>query len=614
MKLVIAYRSYFKTLWKYKIFVFLTYSLCFLLSWNLYGTLFLHSASDIASVRRLTYAQLAQVIEDLSGRWEVTFLNTEEYHKIVRALEVENAILLYETPFWITRVFNHASDPDQILEEHVDYNREKDHSIALYPKGLAYHPLGDLYFNGFRFSSLENIQSPIQDDFSFNIEHVPDFNPSPILREKGFMNEYRISLSTLLIQLLEQENIPQGQPITLYLKDYDIQRNHLQIGIMTHNRHITWTLERHLKIDVQAYHLSSLYPALAFQKIREQIPLAFHEAAHELVRRVLLSQVTDPVYVTVFPKLIFSEDNKWSVSSGSTYFIREDMENTSPSDSSSSPLSSLRNRRYTLSYMAQYLVGVIMDEVFIPDKAQETSNWDHRMALTFAYNGLICGSSSYTCPPDPSHSYFVEHFIEKLSPYNRQSVESTVDEWMEYALFLARHTIVNHLDTLKHLTISILTRNMMDSSTLRDFYQLHPIETALSSEDSNNLTAEQIRADDFPLQLKRILKPIVREISDTVIQYNSQNLYLVSTPQIPLADYPSYLSKRHRIRLRSIDDLLLQTWIENIEFFNECLFCAYPEVLNFAENRENRHRSNTNFQINRMNPSASIFDRWNIHR
>lgn len=570
-----------KAFQEHKVFVFIFCLSMSLICSNLHGELFLHSTSDIASVRRLTHLQMAQLIEDLSGRWDVRFLNQDEYDKIVRALDVENAISLYEMPFWITQVFNQALDFNQVLE---DYERihddEENHSIILHPRESVYQSSNDRYLSVFGYWTLEQ-EDRLNQDMSYpNIPIVSNLDPSFIFRENGVIREPHLSLADSLAQLLERENIPRGETIVFYLRSYNVRRNQLGIGVVTNHRHITWNLTRRLSIKMMADDSLRSYPSPVFQKIREQIPLAFHEAAHELVRRVLLSHITDPIYVTVFPHLTFSErENVWHISNGSTRI-----------DITSHP--SLRDRRYASAYMAQYLAGIVMDEVFLPNRAEDTGHWDRNKALAFAYNSLICGSATYTCPPDNplNDSPFIEYFMQELDPSDQQAVNDTVRQWEDYAIFLARHTIVNHLDVLKHLAISVLTRNIVDRPALRDFYVLHPVETRPSVQINSGLTFEQIRSDDFHLLLKDILKPIISDVVNVIIKRNAQGLDLVPSPQVPLTEHATYLSQRHGIRPQRIGDLLLQTWTENMELFNECPFCTYMEFLELINRRHREYR------------------------
>ena len=556
---------------KYPLFLF-WFLLFSLLSTTAFGKFFLYSANDIASIRRLTQLQVSQMIEQLSHRWDVNFLNREEYMKIVKALEVENAILLYETPYWITEAFNRAEDPNQVVEDcgnvyHYEGIRgENGHSIVLYPKGFQYHPSSGNYVNSFGSFYLEHESGVIQDRAYLDLSITSNSDPTSVFQDMESVDGNNfLDLAENLSDFLEEQGIAEGQSVTLYLKDYNIENDQLKIGVLTLQRQINWTLTRRMAIDI----FSDFSPAS--QKIREQIPLALHEAAHELVRRTLLAEVTDPTYLTVFPSLHLSNDNQWHLSSGSTHLTYTS--------------SAVQNYGYLSSHIAQKLAGMIIDRALIPDSVQYSSRWDQIQAESFALEATLClehfNIPLRTCSLDQN----ANDILNTLSLSDQQNIQTKVEGLIDYGIFLARYTLISNLDTLKALAISVLTRNIMDLPSLIDFYDSHPIVFS-STQENHSFTFDQIRSDDFMTLFRQRLQPVFVEISNILIANNAQQLRSVSSPDVPLAEYSQWLTKRHNIRPERIGNILLDTWTENIEFFRGCPFCTSSEIVQIIEFRQ----------------------------
>ena len=133
---------------------------------------------------------------------------------------------------------------------------------------------------------------------------------SQILSRLGY------SMSQSFEDLLIRENIPQNHTLTLYLKDLspenksvssfkDIER--INIGVIVEDdeqrfiREIDWIIE---KPDLQ----------YTTTHVQSSILTAFHESAHELVKRVFLSN--DYIGYTSIEPALFFFNNKWTYAQG----------------------------------------------------------------------------------------------------------------------------------------------------------------------------------------------------------------------------------------------------------------------------------------------------------
>ena len=533
---------------------------------------FSYTASNIADVRKFTHFHLIQSVKDLSHRWDVNFLNQQEYIKIVKALEVFNAILLYQTPILTKTVIEYAQDSSQFLERlsnsSVENKAREKHFVLLYhPRGFSDHN-----YNFMEACFLEESSQTTIKDSCLHLPLISSFDPST-LNEIEEANKDSFYLARSLGRLLEKENVPEGESVSLYLRNFNIQKGRLEIGVLTNQRQYKWKLNRKLKIESLKVNGDDYFLNFAARIIREQIPLAVHEASHELVRRFLLAEITGPLHITLFPK-VFKLNSKFVTINGLAGY-------------SNDVAVPVFTQQYILSYMAQALVGQVVSDVF---GDQFSAEEDRQMARHLAYHGILClGYSnlleSAGCPVNSSPEYFDSRFLDNLDVSQKQAVETEVSRWIESATSLAQHIVLDNFEVLMYLTNYVLTKSMMTQEQIIDFYNQYPVR---SINDIFYNKRFKINIDNFQDILRSSLENTVKEIADSVIRENTRKLHLVPiNDQIPLASDPEWLERRHRMKVKEIGDILLETWTENIQLFTEYPFHSDLQLL---EQLASRHR------------------------
>ncbi len=525
---------------------------------------FPHSPTDLTSIRKFTQFHLSLSIQDLSDQWSVNFLNSQEYINIVKAFEVSNAILLYQTPIATSTLFEFIENKHQIFEKWPDLLFDSSHShfhkvhkdrhfmMLYYPSQSLEEP------HSVEVCLLEK-DSKIEDS-CLHLSLVSSFDPSRLFMiQRAYRDTFH--LAETLRAFLEEKNIPQGESVSLYLEDINVKENYFKIGILTTQKKYNLKFESPLTIETLSQNDHQLHAhSFVALLIREQVPLAFHEASHEVLRRVLLANITGFDSITLFPQLKFVDDQWLTIEGSATYL--EDV------------FVPFLTREHIISYMAHALVGQVIVDVF--GRNQLKANGDYEQARRLAYYAIVClGHSNaikLTCPDhDNYNSIFNILDTLNLNHDMRQAIDLEVEKWIADVTALTQGIILSNFEYLAQLTRYLLRDGSLNNEQLRSFYTQYPIETwnfgELLSKDPS------VSPCNFERTFHRLLSNVIEEMANIIIQENNRERQVMHIAyEVPLSEYNQWLQRRHRVNVeKNVEDLLFKTWTENIQ-----IFTSYP--------------------------------------
>ena len=433
--------------------------------------IYLTSPFSYHIVKEVTKFHLYNLVRDISERgYKAQFLNETEYSNIVHALEMRTGEFLRYGDKFIARITTDASAApiDPFLNDFLQQNNITDSNIWMYLK--------DIKGTSEETTTIRMINLGIRTEeghsFDFTLgSHIRISSTPPAL-------SYQIhgTLLRSLENLLRRENIPPGHTLTLYLKDFNLTntviddyRNieRINIGIIVedkdrkHIRDIDWIIE---ETRPQLIHTA--------ESITTSMISSFHESAHELVRRILIDDMSNGTHLSILPSISLV-DGIWMSQIGVaeaeytlTYFTRARQ----------------------ISQIAVLLAGEVAEKIVINNNNYNRDITDANNALAVAYTGICLGLGLWQ--PDVAPNYCPKKNIfylsyqewsewrNRLPEAQQQLFIQNADEWMDEARLLARDVLMRNSRVLENMTNLILRKNTLNTQDLEVFYGGFPQMTS----------------------------------------------------------------------------------------------------------------------------------------
>ncbi len=438
-----------------------------------FPTLRLPSAFSYHILSNVTEFQFSVFISHISFKRKVQFLNTMEYSNIIHALEMKIADILHYGNNVLAVLANlYPSTFMRLLDLEDEPGGKK--VIGLYLQDIEFHEdrssenrwIIDNFIFGLITSDGQPLitKIPCNEECHQEIEEKMELDRlhSQILSRLGY------SMSQSFEDLLIRENIPQNHTLTLYLKDLspenksvssfkDIER--INIGVIVEDdeqrfiREIDWIIE---KPDLQ----------YTTTHVQSSILTAFHESAHELVKRVFLSN--DYIGYTSIEPALFFFNNKWTYAQGLSI--------------SSDPLYSIDQNNW-LQKATVLLAGIVSERLLSNTQILKVPTTPDLIEAVFVVFNDIC------LERDDIHNELPCFLTDDFNRFNEWFSNSHQTASFEDSLFMrevnprlslvrasSHNILVNNLDVLIQLTRLTLQRGSLDNQNLQDFFQRAPVQ------------------------------------------------------------------------------------------------------------------------------------------
>ena len=430
--------------------------------------IYLPSPFSYHLIKEITEQRLYDLIQDIGQRgYRVQFLNETEYSNIVHALEMRTGEFLRRGNELVSYIAENSSifHFDSSLNAFLEDNNITDTDIWMYLRDIE----GSVEDSATIRSMSLGIRT--KDDRTFDFDFAIESNVQFLNFPPTLSYQIRDDLLGSLENLLREQRVSPHYTLTLYLKDFSPVRSFISdyrnitrvnIGVIIdyrgrYIRELDWIVE---KSRPQLVYTSNA--------IVTSIIASFHESAHELVRKVLMDDMSEGVSLSMLHSILLI-DGMWraygGVANAEYTFSR----------SFSKPLQ--------IKKMAFFLAGEVAEEIIIRDnfyydytRIQD----DRNNALAIAYIGTCLGLGLWRrdiieeyCPRNMFYLSFQqwEEWKDDLPRVHRQSLNRIADRWIEEARALAREVLIENFGILEDMTNLILRESTLDTQDLEMFYE-----------------------------------------------------------------------------------------------------------------------------------------------
>ena len=483
-----------------------------------------------SAVREVTRFHFDRFLRDISSAgWNIQVWNTVEYSNIIHALEMNTGEMLRYGDILLVLLANlNPNNLSQLLAYFLtDEKLKKRKIIGAYLQDISFDfqtktmrsftftvRMDDNHTANLIFECDDHCNTKIQEEI-MRLDGQGPCDDECQERENGhnlLYNQILIHLTQGLFQSFEEllitEGVSKNSKLTLYLKDLsqaketvntfnDVER--INIGVIVENskqeflKELDWIIQvKELKFTTNA--------------IRDSISTPFHEAAHEVARRVLFGDVYDDIYRTsILIRNGLIKRDRWNLTHGYAYIaIQQGLSRSALMNSTND----------YIKEMAITLAGLVFDKLFLKTDFNYSS--EILEAQVLAFHGICSGmslngiSGRDDCPSFGNLEGFME-FFEKLPEDEKQLWIKEAISWQLVAARLVAQVLTNHLDVLKQLTSLILLDDTLNHQDLQNFYQdvtlSYPsfLEVLNRSEDSSKNKTSSLIMDFGPDILNRQL-------------------------------------------------------------------------------------------------------------
>jgi ATP-dependent Clp protease ATP-binding subunit ClpA len=256
--------------------------------------------------------------------------------------------------------------------------------------------------------------------------------------------------------LLDREGVPNNAAVKLSFKGMtpqihkgtDVTAGEVFLGVHVGDRELELRLRRQIQVTEPA------------RRVQDKIFVAYHEAGHQIVSRILQGDLETPRKITIIS----------GVDKIGGKFLRYDgLSATDPK----------RTVSFTKEYIITELAGLAGGEVAeaLVSKGARTNagkSSDMERATALAYRAILCWglSKSFeqgTCPlgQDPYE------WVAKLSKDKKRALEKEVASWLEEAKVMARNVLLANLELLQDMAVELAELGTLEEKELDALFTKH---------------------------------------------------------------------------------------------------------------------------------------------